>query len=101
MTRIIVPLFISLLLFSCNHGEKVPDVSDIKADIATQRFEQDFFVIDSANAIQQLDALRSKYPDFNNDFFGRILSLDPRWPADSINKYVGNFINSYKLIYDS
>lgn len=101
MMRIIVPLFISLFLFSCHHGEKIPDVSGIKIDITTQHFEQDFFACDSANIADQMLQLKAKYPRFADIYFTQILELDPRLPADSINRYVGGFLNSFHYLYDS
>jgi hypothetical protein len=101
MPRIIVLLFASLLLFSCKHREKIPDVSNIPVTLTTERFEKDLFALDSATIVNQLPQLEAKYPSFGNNFFFRILNTDPRWPADSINIYVGGFIHSYKYIYDT
>jgi len=101
MVRIIAPFFISLLLFSCKHGDKIPDVSDIKIDITTQHFEQDFFACDSSNIANQMVQLKAKYPGFTDIFFTQIMEFDPHLPADSINRYVGGFLNSFRYLYDS
>ena len=101
MTRLILYSSLILLLFSCQRRDDIPDISGIKVTLTTQRFEKDFFLIDSAQVYQNIPALLDKYPNFTTDFLARILSIDPRWPSDSINSYVGNFINSYKNIYDT
>ena len=69
MARIIVPLFLSLLLFSCHHGEKIPDVSDIKVVITTQHFEQDFFAWDSANMYNRSINCRQNILHFTGNIF--------------------------------
>ena len=101
MVRIIAPLFISLFLISCHHGSKIPDVSNIKIDITTQHFEQDFFACDSANVSNQMVQLRAKYPAFADIFFSQILETGPQMTATDLNVYVGGFINAYKHVYDT
>ena len=101
MMRVFALSCLSLLLFSCRHGNKIPDVSDIKVDITTQHFEQDLFACDSANMYNGIMQLRGKYPQFINIFFSEILESDPRLPADSINRYVGGFRNAFQYLYDS
>ncbi len=88
------------LLFSCKH-KSIPDVSNINVSLTTKRFEKDLFSCDSATIATKINELETKYPSFGNNFFYRILNTDPRWSTDSINIYVGGFINSYKGIYDS
>ncbi|MEI9957216.1 MAG: hypothetical protein WDM90_13145 [Ferruginibacter sp.] len=96
-------VIISTLLFSCNSGDKTPDVSNIKVELTTQRFEQDLFTMDTVNFSQELDKLQLKYPSFTNTFIYDILSTDPRWPNDTIINYVRHFATDklYKSIYDS
>jgi hypothetical protein len=38
-----------VILFSCNNSDNTPDVSGIKVDLNTKRFEQELFKLDSAN----------------------------------------------------
>ncbi len=90
---------ISILLFGCNHKKHIPDVSGIKIDLATQRFEQDFFKLDSAHLYNQLEQLQAEYPSFGENFVVKILNANPHWPADTMNMYVGGFLNSYRKIY--
>ena len=96
-------LIISSMLFSCNSSDKIPDVSNIKIELVTQRFEMDFFTLDSVNFAQQLDKLQSKYPEFTNTFIYSILTADPHWPNDTIINYVHKFASDklYKTVYDT
>ena len=55
-------------LSSCDNKSKGPDVSTIKVNLVLERFEKDFFEIDTLNLSQSLDQLHSKYPGFYLDF---------------------------------
>ena len=92
---------ICILVVSCNSVEKVPDVSNIKVEITTQRFEKELFSLDSSNFFAQLDQLQAKYPAFGENFLTTILNCNPKWPNDSIAAYVHGFTNAYKGMYDT
>ena len=87
-------LFISIITASCNNGDKIPDVSSIKIELSTQRFEKDLFEMDTLNFTVQLDKLQAKYPSFGENFLTTILNCDPKWPADSTAMYVRGFMNA-------
>ena len=53
-----------LILISCNNSNNRPDVSNIKVDVKIQRFDKDFFTIDTNHLDQALNALNKKYPAF-------------------------------------
>ena len=53
-----------VFFFSCNHEKDVPDVSNIKTDVTIQRFDKDFFSVDTADLQTSLQALEKKYPAF-------------------------------------
>ena len=101
MRIVFVFIVAACLLFSCNSAEKAPDVSAIKVDLTTQRFEKELFVLDTANFTPALDALQAKYPSFGENFLTTILNCDPKWSADTTAFYVRGFINAYKLVYDT
>ncbi len=98
--RLIISLLLVSLFFSCDQN-KGPDVSDIKIDIVTYRFEKDLFSLDTNNLAPQLDTLIGLYPSFGENFISTILNTDPRWPADSATLYVKGFITAYRNVYDS
>jgi hypothetical protein len=102
--RIIVLMFcLSLAVVSCNSGEKIPDVSNIKIALKTLRFEQGLFASDTAGFSGQIDKLQSAFPGFTNTFIYDILNADPKWPVDSIANYVHRFAadKMYRSVYDS
>ncbi|UAY51692.1 gliding motility lipoprotein GldB [Ferruginibacter albus] len=100
MRRYILLLLLTVFLFSCRNN-KTPDVSNIKINLTTQRFEQDFFAADSANFPQHINELKAKYPRFLPVFFSELLETNPAMPIDTTNKYIGGFLNLYKTVYDS
>lgn len=52
-----------LLFFSCK-SNNAPDVSAIKMDVTVQRFDKDFFALDTASLQASLQGIEKKYPDF-------------------------------------
>lgn len=75
---------------ACRNKKNIPNVSSIKIELNTQRFDKDFFTIDS-NAIEQgLDALSQTNQSFVNDYLYNILGITPN--ADSAKKYAQLFL---------
>lgn len=101
MRLIIAGLLIFSIFSSCSNKDKVPDVSNIKIELTTQRFEQDLFNADTSNFGAQLDQLQARYPSFGENFLNTILNCDPKWPADSTVAYVRGFVSAYKRMYDT
>ena len=99
MTR---PLFLAaiiMLLTACGHDSRHPDISKIKVSLETERFERDFFRIDSNNVAGGLAALRNGHPAFYRDFVTQILGINP---ADSNGQLVVRLmLRDYRPIYDS
>ena len=98
--RLIISLILITVFFSCN-SKNEPDVSTIKFELTTQRFEKELFSLDSNKLAPQLDQLIAKYPSFGENFLGTILNTDPRWSTDSATAYVKGFINAYRAVYDT
>lgn len=101
MRRGFVILIITGLFLSCNNGNKAPDVSNIKIELKSMRFEQDLFTANTTDFTLRLDLLLAKYPFFGENFLATILNADPKWPADSAANYVLGFITAYKHVYDT
>ena len=97
---IITVLFCSILL-SCSNHEKIPDVSNIKISLSTDRFEKHLFDTTAHNLFAYLRKLQSNDPSFTNAYLTTILNVDPTWPPDSAAVYVNGFIKAYRPIYDS
>jgi hypothetical protein len=98
--RILFVLFICTVLFSCNDG-KNPDVSNIKVNLQTQRFDQDFFVLDTNNIMAGVNALEQKYPNFTKPYLINILGVDANWGGDTTATYIKYFMKYYYDVYDS
>jgi hypothetical protein len=98
--RFIISLFLLISLAAC-HNSDDPDVSDIRVDLKTYRFEKDLFALDTNNLQASLSRLRNKYPTFADNFFTTILNTDPTWPADRSAQYINGFLGSYKKVYDT
>lgn len=97
MRIIAVLLCLSIAVASCNSGEKIPDVSNIKVELTTQRFERDFFKPDSLSLAQVME-LQAKYPDFFNDYTEKILGVEGDGNAGAA---MNSFLSSYRSLYDS
>ena len=93
---------LGLCLFACNSGPSIPDVSNLKAELTTERFEQDFFNIDTNNVYNSLRALQLKYPNFLNDYVVNILGI-PLLPTPdtTVDRLIRKFIADYRPIKDT
>ena len=75
---------VSFFIISCgsdSDDKNTPDVSNIQAPIALQRFEQDLFAIDTNNADAGIAQLEAKYPHIADQFFGAIIGAKQRGQA--------------------
>jgi hypothetical protein len=88
-----------VLLTACTNNENKPDVSGIKVNVKIERFEQDFFKIDTANLQAGLKSLKEKYPSFYPIYIQQILQVAPTDPTSST--IVKNIISGYRPINDS
>lgn len=90
-------LLIAFSLFACRKKKSIPDVSAIKVDINLQRFDRDFFAIDSNNILPGLDKLNRKYPVLTTIFLQNILGLDSASTLPGVKR----FINLSSGLYDT
>lgn len=99
MKRIVFFLCIAFFAFSCHTKRNIPDVSGIKIQLDTLRFDRDFFTMDTTHIEASLDALQRKYPQFINDYLFNLLAVPPG--KDSTMAKVKLFIHDYKPVYDT
>ena len=97
MKKIGLILLLSLFLFSCKKKKGIPDVSEVKVDIKLERFDQDFFAIDTNNVWPGITKLNKKYPSVTGIFLQNVLGLDS---ASAITG-VRNFIRLSGNLYDT
>ncbi len=86
-----------ILIFSCKNSKNIPDVSGIKVNVGIERFDKDFFSIDSNNVKPGLDELHAKYPMLTSIFLENVIGLDS---ASTLNG-VKHFLHLNQSIYDS
>src|SRR5476649_561620 len=83
-----------LFTLGCTQRKKIPDVSGIKISLQVERFEKDFFALDTLHTDIALTELNKKHPGFTQDFLFNILGTSP----DSAKKQVPAFIKSYQSL---
>ncbi len=93
-------LFISLVS-ACNNKKGIPDVSGIKVEIPVERFDQDFFKIDTNNIQPGLRKVQQQHPDFYFDFMQQILGVNGSDTSLSTLLVTKEFLRGYLPIYDS
>ena len=99
--RLITSLLIACIFLSCNDHKENSDVSNIKIDLTTRRFEKELFSLDTTRLATQMDQLISKYPSFGENFLYTILKFDQKWPHDTIASYLQSFISYYRKVFDT
>lgn len=100
MRSIIIVLFGSLLLCACQNKADQPDVSDIKINLVTERFEKNLFDTTSNNLLSYLVQVQQGTPTFTATYLRTILNVDPAWPIDTVASYVNGFIQAYRPVYE-
>lgn len=83
-----------LVALSCKNRKHIPDVTNVKVHLTVERFETDFFALDTLHLDRGLQQLAVKHPGFAQDFLFNILGTTP----DSAAKDVPFFIHSYQSL---
>lgn len=101
LRNIILFLALSIIFASCGSGVNAPDVSNIKVELRTLRFEKDFFAMDTNNLPLSFEALVKKYPSFTGQFTEMILGI-PMLDTTGMKFYaMKKFLSDYRPIKDS
>jgi hypothetical protein len=90
-------LWLAIILISCKDKKNSPDVSAVKVDVKLERFDQDFFSIDTLAPENSFPALQKKYPVLLPVFIQDILGVD----SSSFRTGIANFIRLSKSIHDT
>jgi hypothetical protein len=98
MKKIFSFLFLVAVL-GCNNKKHLPDVSSIKVDLPVERFDRDFFSIDTNHTEASLNRLNTKYPAFLTDYLYNILGALPQ--PDSVLKYTNLFRKDYQYVNET
>ena len=89
---------VGLILFAaCSSDDGAPDVSDIKVEVPVERFERDFFAMDTIGIEKGLSNLEMKYPSLYPIFIQNVLGLSD----SNRDKGVVRFISQNRFIADA
>lgn len=101
--KFIYIIFFTTIFIRCHStNKKVPNISNIRITLTLQRFEQDFFSIDTNQLSESIKSLEKKYPHFWKDFSENILGIDI-YQSNNIDqeKAIRSFIQSYHPLKDT
>ena len=102
MRKTTTTFLIALIFFaSCKQGNKAPDVSAIKVNLQVQRFEKDFFAIDTNNIAASFPMLQQKYPVFFADFIQNILGVSVDEGGAKADSAIKLFLRDYRIVKDT
>ncbi|HEY6064413.1 MAG TPA: hypothetical protein VIV35_12430 [Chitinophagaceae bacterium] len=94
-------LLIAILFLACRNKKGVPDVSHIKIAIPLERFDQDFFSMDTNNIRAGLQKVQQLHPDFYFDFMQQILGVSGSDTGRNTLLVTKEFLRGYLPVYDS
>ncbi|MFZ4426623.1 MAG: hypothetical protein ACOYOO_05650 [Saprospiraceae bacterium] len=89
-------ILLGFILNACQTtpSDSAPDVRDIDIQLKINRFEQDFFALDTSDIPSGLKQLRSSYGEFADIYFTRIVpAFDPRIAVNGPESYIKGFIS--------
>ncbi len=93
MKKTVVFLLGIALISACRNNSDIPDVSGIPVNIRWERFDRDFFAIDSNNVLPGLNELNKKYPGLTALFLQNILGLDSASTLAGVKRFLGQSNN--------
>lgn len=94
MKKIAVFLLFCSALAGCGHKKNAPDISSIRVNLAVQRFDEDFFSMDTVRLQPSLTALHLKYPALLDPFLQSVIGV-----TDTSG--IKQFFRLYKPVFDS
>ncbi len=97
MKRYVICTCLWISFLGCKAKKEIPDVSGIQVSLATERFEKDFFAVDTLQLSASLQNLHQKYPGFAQDFLFNILGTT----ADSAVKDIPLFLRTYEQMNEA
>lgn len=99
MKKVVIAFLFAVVLVSCGNDTDIPDVRHVKVDLTVQRFEKDFFAMDTGNLDASLQQLHNKYGAFMQAFIFHIISGQP--DIAIAKQHVKAFLSTYRGMYDS
>jgi hypothetical protein len=84
-----------LVSLGCNSADKAPDVSDIKVDLKTERFDKAFAAIDTNHIADGLKQLKAQFPDFTDFYLDTVLGLGVNGNYTDTNTAINQGVHSF------
>lgn len=101
MKKLTCFLITSLLIITgCKNEDSSPDISGVKIDLRLERFDRDFFSIDTTNIPAGLEKLQAKYPQLTPIFLGNILGVDSMTVIPGVRQFLTMSRNLHDTIND-
>lgn len=94
MKKVYFASMVLVFFISCSHNPSVPDVSNIKVDLKKERFDEDFFTLDTNRINPSMEVLSKKYGAFLPTYISSVLGVNDE-------KGILSFYRLYKPVYDS
>ena len=101
MKKFLAPFIFVFLVIACTDNDKGPDVSNIKVEVPVERFDKDFFSLDTNNIAAGLQTLKQGHPDFYPDFMQQVLGVNGSNTDTTTVEVSKFFIRGYAPIYQS
>jgi hypothetical protein len=90
-------IFCLALVLACTNRSNGPYVSGIKVEMTVERFDRDFFSMDTISMEKSISDLQLKYPTLMPIFLYNILGLD----SASQYEVIPRFLRQSRFLYDS
>jgi len=87
-------LLLAISFAACKNKKDIPDVSVIKVNLAVERFDENFFIIDTMEIDKSMNELNRKFPDLLPIFLQTIVGV-----SDTTG--IKTFFRLYKPVFDS
>lgn len=102
MKRTALIAIVLCTLLACG-GKKTPDVSGIKVELTTYRFDKDFFAIDTNNLLPAVRQMAQKYPWFITDYFQGIMGLPSLTDSNATHapQLIKQFLHDYRPVKEA
>lgn len=88
MNKTIIGFVLTFLCIGCNNNNNIPDVSATNVDIKLERFDQDFFALDTTRFSESLNGIYQKHPVITPIFLQNILGLDSASTLPGVKQFI-------------
>lgn len=94
MKKATLVLFLAIYFVACNNKKNTPDVSNIKVELAVERFDEAFFGMDTLQVDKSMNELNQEFPELLSPFLQTIVGV-----TDTAG--IKTFFRLYKPVFDS